>query len=295
MSSPTARTGRLWVVATPIGNLGDLSQRARYVLSRAEVVLAEDTRRAGLLFQQLDIDPPHSFLSLHEHNESGRLRTVLAHLSQGRELALISSAGTPLVSDPGYRLVRECHRQGFPVEPVPGPSAPMAALMASGLPPQPHTFLGFMPRRQWEQRRLLSPFAEVRTTLIFFERKSRIRGTLKTAYDCLGAREVCLARELTKSHEEFILMLLGEWEKIPSEPRGEFTVLLGPPVKEAEPTPEHEVRQILEQELARGDKPKRLAERVVSRVRGWSKKGVYDLYLCITDEDRANGSGGSKT
>lgn len=277
-------------MATPIGNLGDLSQRAHYALGRAEIVLAEDTRRAGLLFQQLDIESPHSFLSLHEHNEAGRIRTVLAHLRRGRELALISSAGTPLVSDPGYRVVRECRRQGFQVEPVPGPSSPMAALMASGLPPQPHTFLGFMPRRQWEQHRLLLPFAEVRTTLIFFERKSRIRGTLETVHDCLGAREVCLARELTKSHEEFILMTLGQWDKLPAEPRGEFTVLIGPPEKEREATPEPEVRLILEQELIRGERPKRLAERVALRVSGWSKKAVYDLYLRTADREKGSSS-----
>jgi 16S rRNA (cytidine1402-2'-O)-methyltransferase len=266
------------VVATPIGNLGDLSRRALEVLAGAEVILAEDTRRTGLLLQQLDI-APRSFLSFHEHNEERRLREVLTHLSRGRELALVSSAGTPLVSDPGYRLVRECRQRGFRVEPVPGPSAPIAALMASGLPPQPYTFLGFMPRRQRDQQRLLSPFAEVRTTLIFFERKSRIRATLETARRCLGSREACLARELTKQHEEFIFFRLGEWEKLPLDLRGELTVLLGPPVKEGEPTPEEEVQRVLQQELVRGGKPKRVAEAVARRVRGWSKKAVYELYL----------------
>lgn len=276
--SPTAKTGRLFIVATPIGNLGDLSRRALEVLARAETILAEDTRRTGLLLQQLDI-APKSYLSLHEHNEEQRIRTVLDHLSRGRELALVSSAGTPLVSDPGYRVVRACREHGFRVEPVPGPSAPTVALMASGLPPQPYTFLGFMPRKQRERQRLLQPFADVRTTLVFFERKSRIRAALETARQCLGIREVCLARELTKQHEEFIFLMLGEWEKLPQEPRGEFTVVIGPPEKEGEPTPEAEVQRLLEQELVRGRKPKQVAEQVMHRVRGWNKKAVYELYL----------------
>jgi 16S rRNA (cytidine1402-2'-O)-methyltransferase len=136
-----------------------------------------------------------------------------------------------------------------------------------------------MPRKQREQQRLLQPFADVRTTLVFFERKSRIRAALETALQCLGIREACLARELTKQHEEFIFLMLGEWDKLPREPRGEFTVVIGPPEKDEEPTPEAEVRQLLEQELVRGRKPKQVAEQVMHRVRGWSKKAVYELYL----------------
>jgi len=277
------------VVATPIGNLGDLSQRAGEVLARAEVILAEDTRRTGLLLHHLDI-APQSFLSLHEHNEERRVRTVLEQLSQGRELALVSSAGTPLVSDPGYRVVRECRQNGFRVEPIPGPSAPTVALMASGLPPQPCTFLGFMPRKHRDQYRLLSPFARIRTTLILFERKSRIRSALEVAQECLGVREVCLARELTKQHEEFIFFMLGQWDKLPEDFRGEFTVVIGPPEKEDQPTPEHEVLGLLEREGAGGEKPKQVVARVMERVSGWSKKAVYDLYIRGTDSEEGKGS-----
>lgn len=275
------------MVATPIGNLGDLSQRAREVLGRAELILAEDTRKTGLLLHQLDI-APQSFLSLHEHNEERRVRTVLDHLRRGRELALVSSAGTPLVSDPGYRIVRECRQNGFRVEPIPGPSAPTVALMASGLPPQPCTFLGFMPRKKRDQLRLLSPFALVRTTLIFFERKSRIRSALEVAHECLGIREVCLARELTKQHEEFIFFMLGEWDKLPEEYRGEFTVVIGPPQKENEPTPEHEVQRLLERERISGEKPNQVVARVMHRVSGWSKKAVYDLHIRSTESEEGN-------
>jgi len=278
-------------VATPIGNLGDLSRRAVEVLTRAELILAEDTRRTGLLLQQLDI-APQSFLSLHEHNEDQRVRTVLDALSRGRELALVSSAGTPLVSDPGFRVVRQCREQGFRVEPVPGPSAPVTALMASGLPPHPYTFLGFLPRRQREQERLFASFADIRTTLVFFERKSRIEASLKAAHRCLGSREVCLARELTKQHEEFIFIKLGDWEKLPRELRGELTVVVGPPEKDAGPTPESEVQSVLQQELQRGGRPKQIAERVVSRVRGWRKKSVYDLYLRSPVGEAPEGSNG---
>ena len=278
------------MVATPIGNLGDLSQRAVSVLEMVETVLAEDTRKTGRLLKQLGIGPP-SFLSLYEHNEAQRINTVLELLAQGREVALVSSAGTPLISDPGYRIVRACREKGYSVEPVPGPSAPVTALVASGIPPLPYTFLGFFPRGEQDKKRLFGSFAGVGTTLVFFERKSRIGSTLQTAYQCLGAREICLARELTKRHEEFIFFRLGQWDKLPREPRGEFTVVVGPP-EESGPSSREEVTRILMEEQGSGDRPKRVVERVASRVRGWSKKAVYDLYLRTGKGDSGYGSEG---
>jgi 16S rRNA (cytidine1402-2'-O)-methyltransferase len=156
-------SARLWVVATPLGNPGDLSPRAREVLAAADLLLAEDTRRAGLLFQRLGIRSK-GFLSLFEHNEEARIGTVLAALERGESVALFSDAGTPLLSDPGFRLVRACREAGFAVSPVPGPSAPAAALSASGLPPQPFVFLGFLPRKDGDIRRFLEPFAALPAT-----------------------------------------------------------------------------------------------------------------------------------
>ena len=148
---------RLWVVAGTLGNPGDFSPRARQALQGADLILAEDTRRAGLFFQRHEVVPRGSLRSFFEHNEQERIPFVLKVLEQGRDVALISDAGTPLIGDPGYRLVRACREAGFSVSPVPGPCAPVAALCASGLPPSPFTFLGFLPRQAGDKKRLFRP------------------------------------------------------------------------------------------------------------------------------------------
>ena len=262
---------RLWVVATPLGNPGDLSPRAREVLTRAELVLAEDTRRAMDQFRRWEL-PPRRFISLFEHNEEKRLESVLEALRAGQEVALMTDAGTPCVSDPGFLLVRACREEGIEVSPVPGPSAPVAALSASGLPPTPFTFFGFLPRKEGELRKLLERYADLPGTLIFFERKDRLTASLSIAREILGPRQLCIARELTKTHEEFIL---GRLEDAPFWPelKGEVTVLLGPP----RPTPESEVRALLAEESALGGRPKDVARRVKDRTRGWTAKALYEL------------------
>lgn len=172
-------------MATPLGNPGDLSPRAREVLAGADLILAEDTRRAGLLCSQCNI-PARRFLSFHDHNESERQEEALRLLRQGQNLALVSDAGTPLLADPGYRLVRACRAEGLPVSPVPGPSAPVTALSAAGIPPLPYTFLGFLPRDAAGRRATLSAFARTPGSLIFFERKDRLRESLAQAAELLG-------------------------------------------------------------------------------------------------------------
>ena len=267
---------KLWVVATPLGNLGDLSKRARDVLASVEVVLAEDTRKAGIFLQRLDL-PRKRLLSLFEHNEEKRIGTVLELLESKGDVALISSAGTPLIADPGYRLVRACREAGFQVVPVPGPSAPIAALMASGLPPYPFTFLGFLPRKEGEKERLFSAFAALKTTLIFFERSSRIIQTLQTARESLGAREVCIAREISKQYEEFIYLRLEKELKRAEDLRGEITIIIGPAEAEKQ-TPLEEVLQIMEQESLEGGAAKQIVGRVQEQVKGWKAKELYQLY-----------------
>lgn len=266
----------LWIVATPLGNRGDLSPRAQEVLVGADLVLAEDTRRAGKLFERLGL-PAVGFMSFHEHNEQARLGTVLQRLENGEQVALIADAGTPLVADPGYRLVRQCRAAGFSVRPVPGPSAPITALMASGLPPYPFVFLGFLPRKPSQQRAVWQQYQGLSCTLVFFERKSRLRETLAVAASELGRRELCVARELTKTHEEFIVTRLERWEEISEELRGELTVLIGP----AEPqvaTPE-EARASLLREQASGGRPKEIARAAQKHLHGWSTKALYELLL----------------
>lgn len=275
----------LWVAATPLGNPGDLSPRAQEALAAADCVLAEDTRRSGLLLAALGIKAKR-FLSLHDHNEEARIPAVLEMLAQGSNLALISDAGTPLLSDPGYRLVRACREAGFRVVPLPGPSAVLTALSACGLPPLPFVFLGFPPRKKGEQKNLFSPYARLPLTLVFFERKDRLRATLELALEILGPREACVAREMTKTYEEFINFRLGEWAALPDELLGEITVVLGPPggAGKAEGGPdmrpsESEVREIASGIAAgRGRmKPRELAKLVKEAAPGWSVDEIYSL------------------
>lgn len=218
---------KLWIVATPLGNPGDLSIRAKSVLESVDIVLAEDTRRAGLLCQHCNI-VVKKFLSFHDHNEEKKLKHLLTMLSSGKTLALISDAGMPIISDPGYCLVNACRKASIPVSVVPGPSAPITALVGSGIIPYPFTFLGFLPRGIIEQEKIFSSFIMLSHTLVFFERKNRLINTLKNAYTVLGNREVCIARELTKVHEEFLFFTLGE--KITFKNLlGELTVIISPP------------------------------------------------------------------
>lgn len=272
-------------MATPLGNPGDLSPRAREVLGGADRILAEDTRRAGQLLARCNIAPP-AFTSLHEHNEEARLPQLLAWLKEGKSLALVSDAGTPLMSDPGYRLVRACRREGLRVSPVPGPSAPVAALSASGLPPHPFAFLGFLPRKKWERKRLFASFADNSLTLVFFERKDRLAESLSDAFEVLGPREACIARELTKTFEEFLFFPLEEFESQAEGLLGEITVLLGPPPHDAQSSLD-EVDAVLREETSRGGKPREQARRAQSRLRGWSGKELYQRLQRGEEEDEA--------
>ncbi len=279
----SSNSPRLWVVATPIGNLGDMSPRAKLILGQADLILAEDTRVAGQLLHRLDLQHK-GLLSLHAHNEQARVPQVLSQMQQGKSPALISSAGEPLISDPGYLLIRACRAAGYQVSPVPGPCAVTAALIASGLPAHPFIFLGFLPRKSGEITGLLEKFGRLKSTLIFFQRKSRLVESLKLAYNVLGDREVCLARELTKAHEEVISFRLGQWEKMPQVLRGEFTVLLGPGAKSDTKTPDHEVKAIRAREISQGDRAKQIARKISTQVQGWSTKEVYSLLLQIISE-----------
>lgn len=269
-------TGTLFVVATPLGNADDLSPRARDILTEADVVLAEDTRRAGLLFHRLDLARHGRLMSFFEHNEDKRLPKVLDFLEQGLNVALISDAGTPLLSDPGFTLVRACREAGIPVKPVPGPSAPVTALSASGLPPLPYTFLGFPPRKKSQTEKLFETHRATGATLVFFERKDRLKGTLSIARDVLGDRDFCVARELTKEYEEFLRGRLAELDGFDFELRGELTVIIGPGGEEGE-ADEGAVLKLIDEESEAGGKPKEIARRVADRAPGWTAKAVYAL------------------
>lgn len=286
----------LYVVATPIGNAGDLSPRAADVLCRAQVVLAEDTRRAGLFFRRQGLvrqSGRGGYFSLHEHNEAGRIPQVMEMIAQGQAVALISDAGTPVLSDPGFRLVRACRLGGLRVTSLPGPFAPAVALSASGLPPAPFTFLGFLPRQKGQAQKLLARHGATGASLIFFERKDRLAATLALAAGALGDREFAVCRELTKQYEEFILGRLGRLAEAPLDVLGEVTVIIGPEAlgplaplatgtegdTEADigADPKAVLQAVIAEERARGGKPREMARRVAERTPGLGVKEAYEL------------------
>ncbi|MEO7795411.1 MAG: 16S rRNA (cytidine(1402)-2'-O)-methyltransferase [Thermoanaerobaculia bacterium] len=201
-------TGRLLLVATPIGNLDDLPPRAVAAFAAADLVACEDTRRTGLLLHNLGIKKP--LVSLHEHNERARTPSVLHALGEGKTVAVASDAGTPLLSDPGYVLTRSAIAAGHRVEAIPGASAPLVALLVSGLPPHPFTFAGFPPPKSGKRRGFFRRFAGIGHTLVLFESPHRILASLSDAIAELGDREAALARELTKMNEEVLRGRLSE-------------------------------------------------------------------------------------
>ncbi len=218
--------GRLHVVATPIGNLEDVTLRALRVLGEASLLLAEDTRHVRKLLERHGIAARPR--SLHAHNEASRVAEVLAALEEGADVALVSDAGTPLVSDPGERLVAAAVEAGFEVVAVPGASALLAALAVSGLPASPFTFLGFLPRKAGPRDALLDRFRDAPETLVLFESPRRVASTLRLLAERLGPRPACLARELTKLHEEVVRGTLPELaERFAEGTRGEVTLVIG--------------------------------------------------------------------
>jgi 16S rRNA (cytidine1402-2'-O)-methyltransferase len=217
--------GTLYLVATPIGNLDDVTLRALHILESVPLIAAEDTRHTLKLLTHFGLRRP--LVSLHAQNEKRQISSIIDRLSR-HDIALVSDAGTPALSDPGVRLVSAAVARGFPVVPVPGPSAVLAALVSSGLPTDQFTFLGFLPRKRGELERLLRDAGQARRTFVFFESPHRITKTLDIMASALGPRSLVVAREITKVHEEFLrgtpATLLEHFEKAP--PRGELTVVV---------------------------------------------------------------------
>jgi 16S rRNA (cytidine1402-2'-O)-methyltransferase len=271
--------GTLQVVATPIGNLGDLSPRALEVLRSADLIAAEDTRRTLQLLSSAGIVRP--LLSLYEHNESQRVPQLLARLEAGETIALVSDAGTPLLSDPGYELVRAAAHAGFAVHAIPGPSAITTALAAAGLPAQRFCFEGFLPARAAERRAALAALAHEERTLIFFEAPHRILATLGALAEEFGeAREAVVARELTKAHESLYRGTLGELvARAAGEEnfaRGEITlVVAGAPAAAAQATNPQELRRTVE--ILLKELPPGRAAAVAAQLTGATRAAAYAL------------------
>jgi 16S rRNA (cytidine1402-2'-O)-methyltransferase len=271
-----AVSGRLFLVGTPIGNLGDLTERARETLADADLVAAEDTRRTGRLLAHLGIEA--RMVSLFEGNERERTERLLEDLRGGARVALVSDAGMPSVSDPGFRLVRACAAEGIDVTVVPGPSAVTAALAVSGLPTDRWVFEGFLPRRAGERRARLRELAAEPRTVVLFESPRRLFATLREVLEELGDREVAVARELTKLHEEVlrgrvseVLDALGD-----AEPKGEVVVVLEGAEPAAAPLEElvAEARALVDEGMRKRD-----AATVVAGRRGGSANVIYEALV----------------
>jgi len=279
--------GVLYLCSTPIGNMEDITLRALRVLREVDLVAAEDTRRTGLLLRRHGIEAP--LISYHEHNEVERAQELVERLLAGESVALVSDAGTPAISDPGYEIVRRAVDAGVKVVAVPGASALLAALIASGLPPQPFYFGGFLPRRSAERRRLLDGLASLAATLVFYEAPHRLTAALDDVASVFPDRTVAVARELTKVHEEIVrgpaVELLRRFSDCP--PKGECVLVIGP-----EEAPRSKGREITEDEIARAlaaslksGKTKKEAVREVASHLGVSRNRVYDaaIQLSLTD------------
>lgn len=272
-----AAPGTLYVLATPIGNLGDLSPRAAELLRTVSAVAAEDTRRTHKLFAHLGAAAPH-LLSLPAFDERGRLEPVLERLRAGQSVALCTDAGTPGVSDPGAALVAAAWEAGVPVVPVPGPSAAVTALAASGFPADRFVFAGFLPRKGGARAAALAWLASSPATLVLYEAGNRTAETLRDLAAALGDRPALVARELTKLHEELArgpLTTLAD--RFSGEVRGEVTLVVAPPAPGAAPAPAPEAEPLedeLRRRLAAGEPPSAIA-REVARARGLVRSEVY--------------------
>jgi 16S rRNA (cytidine1402-2'-O)-methyltransferase len=294
--------GILYLVSTPIGNMEDITLRALRVLRGAALIAAEDTRHAGRLLDRYELTTP--CISYHEHNKLARLDDVLAALASG-DVALVSDAGTPAMSNPGFELINACIAAGFPVVPIPGPSAPIAALVASGLPADQFIYLGFLPRKGPDRRILLQSLAELPQTLVCFEAPHRIAAAFEDMLVILGDRRVVVARDLTKPHEEFrrerISQALAHFSA--HRPRGEFTLVVegrglrararahsqagesGAPDEELAPS-EAEVAARL-RALREQGKSGSAAARLVARELGISKSIVYQIWISLDNKQQS--------
>ena len=279
----------LYIVATPIGNLSDTSARAVEVLGSVDAVLAEDTRRTKILMDHFELRVP--LTSLHEHNEASRIGSVIDRLNAGQRLALVSDAGTPLVSDPGERLVRTVVEAGHDVVPIPGPSAILTALVGAGFPTVPFTFHGFLPRKKGPRRELLERIAGASETSVVFEASDRLGALLRDLGELAGEeRQVVVAREMTKIHEEFFRGTMGDAARYYGErrPRGEITLVVSPKAEEeAEQRIDAAAARALAQALLEeGLTPSRVAREVSSRLR-IAKNVAYEIVHSLPDEEHA--------
>ena len=273
-------TGCLYLVATPIGNLEDITMRALRVLKEADIIACEDTRQTQKLLQHYGIHK--ELISYHAHNELTRAPELVIQLEEGAQVALVSDAGTPVVSDPGHRLVVLCLLHHIPVVPIPGPSAFVAALAASGLPAEEFLFVGFLPSRAGARRKKLDELRGEPRALVLYEAPHRLTETLSDAAEILGARAAVVAREVTKIHEEFLrgtLLELRDAARLRA-PRGEITLLIGPAEEGVEQAaPGVSLKERVAQLEAETGLDRKAALKQAARERGLGKREAYKQLL----------------
>lgn len=273
----------LYIIATPIGNLQDISERARETLSQADIIACEDTRITKKLFSLLGISLNKKFMAYEDHQEENRAQGLIDLINEGYAVALVSDAGSPLISDPGYKLVRLCREQNIYVTAVPGACAVVTALQLSGLPSNRFMFAGFIPNKDKARRDLMTELATINTTLIFYETAPRLLNTLQTAAEIFGGREVVAVREMTKIYEETVGDSFAEIiaHFTANEPRGEFVLLIAPPTTPATPSLEAIKPQL--QQLLMQTSLKSAVKEICEQYK-LNKNDVYALALEIKDK-----------
>ena len=282
--------GTLYLVATPIGNLEDITLRALRVLKEAVLIAAEDTRQTQKLLHRYEIDTPS--ISYHEHNKLSRVDAILAALTGG-DVALVSDAGLPGLNDPGYELVQAVLRAGYPVSVAPGASAPVSALVISGLATDAFVYLGYLPRKPSERRARLAEASRLPYTLIFLETPHRLLEAFDDMQQALGDRPVAVARELTKLHEEVFRGSLSEARAhfTVNEPRGEFTLIVAGFLPEVEgPWDEARLAMALRAALQSGASASRLAAELAAQS-GWNRREVYRKLQELKESEEVDESG----
>ncbi len=275
-----SRAGKLYVVGTPIGNLEDMTSRAIRTLKEVDLIACEDTRRTQKLLNHYSIRT--RTVSYNEHNELTRAPELIIEMEEGSNIALVSDAGMPVISDPGYRLVKLAIRHGLQVIPIPGPSAFVAVLAVAGLPMDKFAFLGFLPAKRAARQKALQELKNSSKTLVFYEAPHRALEMLMDLRSVLADRQVVMAREITKVYEEFVRGTASEViERLKKKPpKGEITLVVGPPVNAAEDAsvPELTISEDLEKVMKEKNLDERAALKLVARVRGISKSEAYRLW-----------------
>ena len=265
----------LYLVATPIGNLEDMSFRAVRILKEVQLIAAEDTRTSAKLLKHYQIGTP--LTSYHDHNKSTKTEVLINHLDEA-DLALVSDAGTPAINDPGFILVQAALAAGHRIVPVPGPSAPIAALSAAGLPTDNFLYLGYLPRKKKARQDLLLLVKDLPWTLVFLETPHRLLKALEDCLSILGDRQIAVARELTKLHEEIKRGRIDQVREYytEKEPKGEITLIIGGKEKE-QVWDQNRLHKVIQEEIGQeGISPSQLAKRL-AKESGWSRKDIYDL------------------